>query len=68
MFGGLPVGRIKGDRIVKERQTKSRGGVKVSGSKSRISRKRRDPDTVMQPNNARDGLVGTEIFSKIPEP
>ena len=66
---GLPIGRIEGgDRIIKERKTESRGGVQISGSKSRSSRQRRNPNTIMQPYNARDCRVGTEIFSKIPEP
>ena len=66
---GLPIERVKGgDLIIKKRKTQSRGGMQVSGSKSRSSRQRRNPNTIVQPYNAKNCSVGTEIFSKIPEP
>ena len=66
---GLPKKRVKGgDLIIKERKTQPRGGMQVGGSKSRSRRQRRDPNTIVQPNDASNCSVCAEVFSKIPEP
>ena len=42
--------------------------MKVSSGEKRGGGERRDPNSIMEPDNTRDCLVCTNIFRKVPEP